>query len=160
MTSTSPFRGSSRHPASWFGTLGRTPRLLNAGGSQRPTNAVVAMDLHPGGAFVTLMSENGRPFTPHVSACFVDVAPGERIVFTNALTVGWRPATSFYPAPLTAVLSSTDHPDGTNYVCDVMHGNSADCRKHEELGFFEGWGTVIAQLAAVVEAQAVVNTWR
>ena len=106
------------------------------------------------------LSENGRPFTPHVSSCFLDVAPGERIVFTNALKGGWRPATSFYPAPLTAVITFTDHPNGTEYVCDVMHGNSADCQKHEELGFFEGWGTVVGQLAAVVEARAVTNAGR
>jgi uncharacterized protein YndB with AHSA1/START domain len=60
---------------------------------------VASMDLHAGGAFVTLMSENNRPFTPHLSACFLDVVPGARIVFTNALTAGWRPANSPYPAP-------------------------------------------------------------
>ena len=116
---------------------------------------VVAMDLRPGGDFATRMSENGRPFTSHVSGCFLDVAPRERIVFTNVLTGGWRPATSFYPAPLTAVITLTDHPDGTEYVCDVMHGNRADCQRHDELGFFEGWNTVVGQLAAVVEARAL-----
>ena len=121
---------------------------------------VASMDLHAGGAFVTLMSENNRPFTPHLSACFLDVVPGERIVFTNALTAGWRPANSPYPAPLTTVITFTDHPEGTEYVCDVMHGNRTDCQKHEELGFFEGWGTIVEQLAAVVEARSAVAAGR
>src|SRR3954449_8303179 len=53
---------------------------------------VVAMELRPGGAFETLMSEDGGDYTPHLSACFLDVIDGERIVFTNALLGGWRPA--------------------------------------------------------------------
>jgi len=48
---------------------------------------VVAMDLHPGGSFVTEMSENGGPFTPHLTACFLNIAEAERIVFTNALAM-------------------------------------------------------------------------
>jgi uncharacterized protein YndB with AHSA1/START domain len=32
-----------------------------------------------------------------------------------------------------------------------MHSNRAVCQKHEELGFFEGWGTLVEQLAALVE---------
>ena len=31
-------------------------------------------------------------FAPHLSACFLDVDEHERIVFTNALVGGWRPA--------------------------------------------------------------------
>ena len=71
-----------------------------------------------------------------------------------------RPANSSYPAPLTAAITFTDHPEGTEYVCDVMHGNRTDCQKHEELGFFEGWGTVAEQLAAVVEPRAAVAAGR
>lgn len=115
---------------------------------------VVAMDLRPGGSFVTKMSENKGSFVPHLSACFLDVAEAERIVFTNALLAGWRPAESFYPAPLTAIISFNDHPDGTEYVAYVMHGNRIDRDKHEEMGFHDGWGTVAAQLAALVEPRA------
>ncbi|HTM78382.1 MAG TPA: SRPBCC domain-containing protein, partial [Devosia sp.] len=35
---------------------------------------VVDMDLRPGGAFQTLMSENGGDFGPHLSGCFLDIA--------------------------------------------------------------------------------------
>jgi len=112
---------------------------------------VVTMDMRPGGGFETRMSENDGPFAPHLSACFLDVIEAERIVFTNTLLGGWRPADAFFPAPLTATITFNDHPHGTEYVSYVMHGNRADREKHEELGFHDGWGTVIEQLATLVE---------
>ncbi|QDB99253.1 SRPBCC family protein [Mesorhizobium sp. 8] len=109
---------------------------------------VVAMDLKPGGAFVTHMSEDGEPFSPHLDACFLAVDDEERIVFTNALTGGWRPAEQPF---VTAVITLRDHPQGTDYVAQAMHKSQADRDKHAELGFHDGWGTVIAQLARMVE---------
>ncbi len=46
---------------------------------------VATMDVKPGGALVTEMSEDGGPFQHHLSACYLDVQEGRRIVFTNAL---------------------------------------------------------------------------
>lgn len=115
---------------------------------------VVEMDLRPGGAFVTEMSENGRDFTPHVSACFLAVDDLERIVFTNALVGGWRPAEGYYPTALTAIITLRDHPLGTDYVAQVMHKNDADRDTHKEMGFYEGWGTVVGQLARLVERRS------
>jgi uncharacterized protein YndB with AHSA1/START domain len=109
---------------------------------------VMAMDLRPGGAFVTQMSENGGDFTPHLSACFLAVDKAERIVFTNALTGGWRPAEQPF---MTAIVTLQDHPDGTDYRAHVMHKSNADRNMHDELGFYDGWGTVIGQLARFVE---------
>lgn len=109
---------------------------------------VVAMDLRPGGAFTTQISENGGEFQPHISGCFLDVKDGERIVFTNALTGGWRPAEQPF---MTAIITLRDHPQGTDYAAHVMHKSNADRTMHEEAGFYEGWGTVIGQLARLVE---------
>jgi uncharacterized protein YndB with AHSA1/START domain len=109
---------------------------------------VRAMELRPGGAFETLISEDGGDFKPHLSACFLAVDAGERIVFTNALVGGWRPAEQPF---MTAVITLRDHPDGTEYHAHVMHRNAADRNLHAELGFHDGWGTVAGQLAALVE---------
>ena len=70
---------------------------------------VEQLDVVPGGAFVTSMSDDGIAFGPHLDACFVVVEPGERIVFTNALDSRWRPAN---PAPvaMTAEITFRDHP--------------------------------------------------
>jgi uncharacterized protein YndB with AHSA1/START domain len=109
---------------------------------------IVAMDLRPGRAFLTQMSDANGPFVPHLDACFLDVIEGERIVFTNALTGGWRPAEHGF---MTALITLQDHPGGTEYVSLAMHKNRADREKHEELGFHDGWGTVIGQFAELVE---------
>lgn len=109
---------------------------------------VVSMDLRPGGSFITRMSDSDGPFVPHLDACFLDVVEAERIVFTNALTQGWRPADNGF---MTAVITMRDHAKGTEYVSVAMHKNIADRETHEKLGFDDGWGTVVDQLAALVE---------
>src|SRR5690606_17800340 len=112
---------------------------------------VEAMELRPGGAFVTRISEAGGAFEPHLTACFLAVDEGERIVFTDALTGGWRPAARPF---MTAVITLKDHPLGTDYAAHVMHRSGADRKRHEEMGFHDGWGTVIEQLARLVERGA------
>lgn len=111
---------------------------------------VTMMDLRPGGAFVTEMSDEGIVFQPHIDGCFLDVEEGRRIVWTTALLGGWRPAEEPFLL-LTADISLADHPDGTEYSAHVMHKSQPDSAKHAELGFYEGWGTVLDQLAKLVE---------
>jgi uncharacterized protein YndB with AHSA1/START domain len=106
------------------------------------------MDLRAGGSFRTEISEDGRAYGPHITGCFLAVNELERIVYTDALVAGWRPAEASF---VTAVITMADHPDGTEYTATAMHRNVADRDQHEELGFQDGWGTVIRQLAAFVE---------
>ena len=112
---------------------------------------VVAMDLSPGGAFVTQISENGGDFMPHLNGCFLAVEAAERLVFTTCLVSGWRPAEEAF---ITAIIRFLDHPLGTEYVAHVMHKNNTDRNNHEEMGFYDGWGTVIEQLTNFVEQTA------
>ena len=109
---------------------------------------IVAFDPRPGGALHTRMSEAGGPFVPHMDACFLEVVKEERIVFTNALSAGWRPAPGGF---MSAVISFADHPEGTDYRSHVLHKDAADRQTHIDYGFDEGWGSVIGQLAALVE---------
>lgn len=109
---------------------------------------IAAMDVRPGGALVTLMSDDGDAFVPHLDACYLDIVAEERIVFTNALVGGWRPAEKGF---MTAIVTLRDHPDGTDYAARVLHKNVADRDRHLEMGFHDGWGAVTAQLAALVE---------
>jgi uncharacterized protein YndB with AHSA1/START domain len=107
---------------------------------------VIKLALKPGGGFETRMREGGGDFQPHVEGCFLEVVPQARLVFTTALTEGWRP---FEPwLALTAIITFTAEDGGTRYAARVLHRNAADARKHEEMGFQRGWGTVIDQLAA------------
>jgi uncharacterized protein YndB with AHSA1/START domain len=111
---------------------------------------VERLDVRPGGGMVTSMSEDGTVFVPHADMCFLVVDEGRRLVFTNAVDSEWRPAA---PAPvaMTAEITLAEHPDGTDYRILVRHGDPDSRARHEELGFEDGWGTVLAQLAGVAE---------
>ncbi len=109
---------------------------------------VVEMDLRPGGALITQISEDGAAFAPHLDACFLELVEERRLVFTNALVKGWRPAEQPF---ITAVITLAPHPDGTEYGAHVMHKDGAQQQLHAQLGFDDGWGTVITQLARLVE---------
>lgn len=108
------------------------------------------LEVRPGGAFVTRMSEDGATFVPHVEACFLLVDEFERLVFTNTVDGEWRPA-SPDPVAMTAEVTLRDHEDGTDYRIVVRHGDPATRDRHAELGFAEGWGTVADQLIRFVE---------
>jgi uncharacterized protein YndB with AHSA1/START domain len=116
-----------------------------------PTHCRVEhLDLRPGGAFVTRMSDDGSTFVPHLDACFLAVDELERIVFTNAIDSTWRPANT--DIALTATIMLNDHPDGTEYRIVVQHRDPDTRAHHDKIGFADGWGTVADQLAALAES--------
>jgi uncharacterized protein YndB with AHSA1/START domain len=108
------------------------------------------LDVRPGGGLVVGISDDGVKFVPQLDATFLVVEDLERIVFTNAVDSAWRPANPS-PVAMTAELTMGDHPEGTHYRAVVRHGDPASRARHEELGFADGWGTVIGQLARLVE---------
>ncbi|MFE8601225.1 SRPBCC family protein [Archangium gephyra] len=112
---------------------------------------VQEMELRPGGSLVTLLSENGGDFVPHLRGCFLAIDELERLVFTNSLVGGWRPAEEPF---MTAIITLREHPQGTDYVAHVMHKSNADRTMHEKMGFHDGWGTVTEQLARLVERRS------
>ena len=111
------------------------------------------LEVRPGGGFVTWMSDDGQEFLPHTDAIFLVVEEGRRLVFTNAVTSAWRPA-SPEPVAMTAEIILDEHPDGTDYQVIVRHGDPATRARHQELGFFDGWGSVTEALAHLVEKEA------
>jgi uncharacterized protein YndB with AHSA1/START domain len=111
---------------------------------------VVTLDLRPGGGFVTRMREAGATdFQPHVDGCFLEAVPEKKLVFTTVLTEGWQPAEPWLA--ITAILTFEAEGDGTLYSARVLHKNPEDSAKHDEMGFQEGWGTAIGQLAGLLE---------
>lgn len=109
---------------------------------------VIKLDLQPGGGFETRMREGKGEFQPHVEACFLDIVPERRLVFTTTLGEGWKPIEPWLA--LTAIITFEAEGDGTRYAARVLHKTPADSRKHEEMGFHQGWDTTIDQLAAFV----------
>lgn len=109
---------------------------------------VAKLDLRPGGAFETLMREGDGDFQPHVRGCFLEIVPEARLSFTTVLTEGWQPTDAWLA--LTAIITFQPENDGTRYSARVLHKDSTDSKRHEDMGFQEGWGTTIDQLAAHV----------
>ena len=111
---------------------------------------VERLEARPGGGLVTSFSEDGATFEAHMDAVFLVVEPDSSLVWTNAIDSRWRPQNP-QPVALTAEISFLEHDEGTDYRVIVRHGRPEDRKRHAELGFFEGWGTVTEQLAALCE---------
>ncbi|MEN9543311.1 MAG: hypothetical protein RLZZ598_144 [Pseudomonadota bacterium] len=122
------------------------PELLKQWWCPKPwTTEVRAFDWRPGGAFHTVMQgpDGGISDNP---GCFLDIVPQRRIVFTSMLTADWRPATPWLG--FSAVITLDDEGEGTRYVASVRHPDQATRDRHEQMGFYEGWGICIDQLDA------------
>jgi uncharacterized protein YndB with AHSA1/START domain len=124
------------------------PELLKQWWCPKPwATEVRGFDMRPGGAFDTLMHGPDGEQSPNPGV-FLDVVPGERIVFTTSLTAGYRPATAPFLA-ITAIFTLADEGKGTRYSARVLHEDKAARDRHEEMGFHEGWGICITQLEEV-----------
>ncbi|HPU52968.1 MAG TPA: SRPBCC family protein [Burkholderiaceae bacterium] len=108
------------------------------------TTEVIALDLVPGGSFHTRMRGPGGEVSDNPGA-FLEIVPQSRIVWTTALVAGLRPAPEPW-MPMTAFITLSDEGAGTRYVARVLHKDKAARDRHEEMGFFDGWGTCIGQL--------------
>lgn len=75
---------------------------------------------------------------------FLEVIPGQKIVFTDAYTQAWKPSEKPF---MTVVLTFEDEGDGkTRYIARVRHWSVADREQHEAMGFHQGWGQCADQL--------------
>jgi len=133
-------------------TAWTTPRLLEQWWVPHPgTCRVLDLDVRAGGAFRTEYAEAGGSYGPHLDACFLAVEPQQRLLFSDALTAGFRPALRPF---MTAEITFEAVEGGTLYRAVAMHKDQSDRERHAELGFYDGWSTVTAQLAALVETPA------
>ncbi|MBX3523981.1 MAG: SRPBCC domain-containing protein, partial [Xanthobacteraceae bacterium] len=41
---------------------------------------------------------------------------------------------------------------GTRYTAIAIHGDEATRKQHEEMGFHDGWGTVVTQMTDYIKA--------
>jgi uncharacterized protein YndB with AHSA1/START domain len=107
------------------------------------------IDLRPGGHFRTTMSPPDGPAHSN-EGCYLEVVPERRLVWTSALTAGYRPAADS-PMPMTVILTLDDHPEGTLYQARVLHRDAEGCRQHAAMGFEAGWGLALDQLIGIAD---------
>jgi uncharacterized protein YndB with AHSA1/START domain len=111
------------------------------------------IDLRPGGIFRFVnRSPEGKDFP--ITTCYLEVIEQERLIWTNALLPGYRPAPgAALDIPLfTAIITMEPRGKGTRYVATAIHRNEAECKKHGEMGFHDGWGKALDQLVAYAKA--------
>jgi uncharacterized protein YndB with AHSA1/START domain len=108
------------------------------------------LDLRPGGEFYTLMQGPEGEQMP-MTGCILEVIPLEKLVLTDALQGGYRPnAKGFFTATVRLVPEGA----GTRYIATAIHKDEADRAQHEAMGFHQGWGTALDQLAALAKTLA------
>jgi uncharacterized protein YndB with AHSA1/START domain len=125
-----------------------TPEHLKQWWAPKPiTTPVCEMDVRPGGRFRTVMlAPDGAEYP--TGGCFLEVVENTRLAFTDTLEPGFKPALNPF---FTAIITFEDAEGGTAYTARALHKDLVDRKKHEEMGFHEGWGICLDQLVAHVQ---------
>lgn len=112
------------------------------------------IDLRPGGRFYSVMkSPEGQEYPNE--GCYLETVENQRLVWTNAMLPGFRPAPSsddphgFF---FTAALLLQPQGSGTKYTAIAIHKDESGRKTHAEMGFQEGWGTVLTQLVEYIKS--------
>ena len=106
------------------------------------------IDLLVGGKFNTTMNVKGNRFEN--KGVYLEVVDGERLVFTDTYSEGWRPARD---PVMTAIIEFADNgKGGTTYTVTARHRSPEARQNHEDMGFYDGWGTVAMQLEAYAQS--------
>jgi len=109
------------------------------------TTVEVEIDLRPGGVFRSVMRSPESEEFPNVGRC-LEVVENRRLTFTDALGPGFRPTENPF---FRAIVTMEPEGAGTRYVARAIHGTASDRKKHEEMGYHEGWGKALDQLVEV-----------
>jgi len=101
-----------------------------------------------------MQSPEGENF-PNIG-CYLEIVEHERLIWTNALLPVYRPnqTTEACPEvafPFTAVISLEPQGSGTKYTALVIHADAASRKKHEDMGFHNGWGAALDQLVVLAK---------
>lgn len=127
-----------------------TRRLPEWWGPHGMTTPFCEMDLRVGGLFRTVMrAPDGTEYPTR--GVFLDVVPGERLVFTDAFDPGWRPHPDIF---FTAITTFEPQPGGkTKLTARARHWTAESRARHEQMGFEQGWGESLDRLATCASRQ-------
>lgn len=100
------------------------------------------LDVRPGGKCNTTFDVDGTLMENN--GVYLEVILNEKLVFTDTYTEGWKPN----PEPfMTAIVTFDDIGNGrTRYTAVARHRSKETAESHKQMGFYDGWGTVVTQL--------------
>jgi uncharacterized protein YndB with AHSA1/START domain len=132
-----------------------TPDLIKQWFCPRPWGvSECVLELRPGGRFFTMIRSPENQGFPN-EGCVLEVVEQKRLVWTDSLHAGFRPAAKASDHPseeinFTAVVTLAAEGKGTRYTSQILHANAALKQKHLELGFEMGWSAALDQLVELL----------
>lgn len=116
----------------------------------RPWRAELdAVEWCSGGRFdTTMFGPEGEKMS--FKGLLLEVIPGQRMVFTDAMDRDWNPQAAF----MIGIMELAPEGSGTRYTGRARHWTEEAKQQHLEMGFKDGWMAASAQLAALVEGEA------
>lgn len=113
-----------------------------------PWRAEFAVDeQRAGGRFDTTMYGPDGEIHPH-RGIYLAFDEGRRFASTDAVVGDLEPAGPF----MIGIWEIEPEGSGTRYTARARHWNAEDAKRHQDMGFEEGWGACADQLVALCEA--------
>lgn len=113
------------------------------------------IDLRPGGVFANVMQGPDGVRMPRNEGSFLLVEAPHRLIWTNLLGPGFRPARPLLPGQGFGFLCELRFDPlpvgGIRYQAVVRHTDEAGKTAHEMMGFEAGWGAALGQLVALMQ---------
>lgn len=109
------------------------------------------IDLRAGGEFFNLMEgPGGEKINNH--GCYLEVIENKKLVWTGMMTKGFRPAPADHLGfHFVATILFNKSEKVTSYKAIVAHTDDEGRKKHEAMGFQEGWGKAFDQLVDLMK---------
>jgi uncharacterized protein YndB with AHSA1/START domain len=106
------------------------------------------LDWRPGGrSLIVMHGPNGEEMLNE--GIILAFEANKQFVFTDAFTVGWRPAGPF----MVGVFEVEPAGGGTRYRASARHWTQEAMKQHRTMGFEVCWGAAADQLKALAEAK-------
>lgn len=129
------------------------PDLARQWFAPKPVETTVfEMDVRPGGGFRTVMVIPDHGEMAGDPGCILVAERARRLVWTNCLGPEFAPnklGDGEFDFGFTVDIRLTPEAGGCRYVATVTHADDAGMKKHEGMGFHDGWGTATTQLEAL-----------